>query len=53
MFDHMMLKTIEKYDEIMNLMLPTFRQERQKTYSPFMPICPIDRRSASGANRKS
>ena len=24
----------------MNLMLPTFRQERQKTYSPFMPICP-------------
>ena len=40
MFDHMMLKTIEKYDEIMNLMLPTFRQERQKTYSPFMPICP-------------
>jgi len=40
MFDHMMLKTIEKYDEIMNLMFPTFRQERQKTYSPFMPICP-------------
>lgn len=40
MFDHMMLKTIEKYDEIMQLMLPTFREERQKTYSPFMPVCP-------------
>lgn len=39
-FDHMMLKAIEKYDEIMNLMLPTFREERRKTYSPFMPICP-------------
>lgn len=40
MFDHMMLRTIEKYDEIMQLMLPTFREERQKTYSPFMPVCP-------------
>ena len=40
MFDHMMLKTIDKYDEIMRLMLPTFREERQKTYSPFMPVCP-------------
>lgn len=40
MFDKMMLKVIEKYDEIMNLMLPTFREERRKTYSPFMPICP-------------
>lgn len=38
-FDHMMIKVIEKYDEIMQLMLPTFREERQKTYSPFMPIC--------------
>lgn len=39
-FDHMMLKVIDKYDEIMQLMIPTFREERQKTYSPFMPICP-------------
>jgi len=39
-FDHMMLKVIEKYDDIMNLMLPTFREERKKTYSPFMPVCP-------------
>lgn len=40
MFDHMLLKALEKYDEIMKLMLPTFREERKATYSPFMPICP-------------
>lgn len=39
-FDHMMIKIIEKYHDIMNLMLPTFREHRRKTYSPFMPICP-------------
>ena len=39
-FDHMLLKALDKYDDIMNLMLPTFREERRKTYSPFMPICP-------------
>ncbi len=39
-FDSMMLKVIEKYDEIMALMLPSFREERKATYSPFMPICP-------------
>lgn len=40
MFDQMMLKVLEKYDEIMALMLPSFREERRATYSPFMPICP-------------
>jgi lysyl-tRNA synthetase class 1 len=40
MFDVMMMKVLEKYDEIMALMLPTFREERKETYSPFMPICP-------------
>lgn len=39
-YDNMMVKVIEKYDEIMQLMLPTFREERKKTYSPFMPVCP-------------
>lgn len=39
-FDHMLEKVIEKYDDIMGLMLPTFREERRATYSPFMPICP-------------
>ncbi|MGI4776096.1 MAG: lysine--tRNA ligase [Janthinobacterium lividum] len=40
MFDPMMQKVIEKYDDIMALMLPTFRAERRETYSPFMPISP-------------
>lgn len=39
-FDELMIRVIEKYDEIMALMLPTFREERKATYSPFMPICP-------------
>lgn len=37
-FDKTMLKVLEKYDELMALMLPTLGEERQKTYSPFMPI---------------
>ena len=24
----------------MNIVLPTLRSERRKTYSPFLPICP-------------
>jgi lysyl-tRNA synthetase class 1 len=24
----------------MDVMLPSFREERQQTYSPFLPICP-------------
>ena len=31
---------LEKYDEIMNIILPTLREERRKTYCPFLPICP-------------
>ena len=35
------LKTILKnYEGIMNIILPTLGKERQKTYSPFLPICP-------------
>ena len=40
MFDEYLLRALEKYDDIMELMLPTFREERRATYSPFMPICP-------------
>lgn len=39
LFDQMMIKVLEKYQQIMDLMLPTFGAERQATYSPFMPIC--------------
>ena len=37
-FDTTMLRVLEKYEELMDLMLPTLGQERQETYSPFMPI---------------
>ncbi len=31
---------LENYDGIMDIILPTLGKERQKTYSPFLPICP-------------
>ncbi len=31
---------LKKYKDIMNIVIPTLGKERQKTYSPFLPICP-------------
>ncbi len=31
---------LKKYKDIMNVIIPTLGAERQKTYSPFLPICP-------------
>ena len=31
---------LDNYDGIMNIILPTLGKDRQKTYSPFLPICP-------------
>ena len=31
---------LENFDGIMDIILPTLGKERQKTYSPFLPICP-------------
>ena len=31
---------LENYQDIMDIILPTLGKERQKTYSPFLPICP-------------
>jgi lysyl-tRNA synthetase class 1 len=39
-FDPMLLKALEKFDDIMKVMLPTLGAERQATYSPFLPISP-------------
>ena len=38
--DNSILAALAKYDEIMEIMLPTLGEERQATYSPFLPICP-------------
>ena len=39
-FNKSLLLVLEKYEEIMNIMLPTLGKERKSTYSPFLPICP-------------
>jgi lysyl-tRNA synthetase class 1 len=31
---------LENYQNIMDIIIPTLGKERQKTYSPFLPICP-------------
>ena len=39
-FNDALLLVLEKYEEIIKIILPTLGKERQKTYSPFLPICP-------------
>lgn len=39
-FDPMLLKVLEKFDDIMKIMLPSLREERQQTYSPILPVSP-------------
>ena len=39
-FDKVLLRAVEKYDDIMKVMLASLREERQKTYSIFLPIHP-------------
>ncbi|KEJ95446.1 lysyl-tRNA synthetase, class I [Pseudosulfitobacter pseudonitzschiae] len=39
-FDEVLLRAAEKYDEIMAVMLKSLREERQQTYSIFLPIHP-------------
>jgi lysyl-tRNA synthetase class 1 len=39
-FNTVLQNILENYDGIMNIILPTLGKERQKTYCPFLPICP-------------
>ncbi len=39
-FDETLLLMLEKYDDVMNVILPTIGEERRQTYSPFLPISP-------------
>ncbi|MCF3974573.1 lysine--tRNA ligase [Paracoccus salsus] len=39
-FDATLLRAAEKYDAIMQVMLASLREERQQTYSCFLPISP-------------
>ncbi len=38
--DATQLLMLEKFDDIMDIILPTLGEERRATYSPFLPICP-------------
>ncbi|MGF1456456.1 MAG: lysine--tRNA ligase [Alphaproteobacteria bacterium] len=39
-FDDALMRVLYCYDEIMAIILPTLGEERQQTYSPFLPVCP-------------
>ena len=39
-FDAALLHILRNYERVMAIMLPTFREERAATYSPFLPIHP-------------
>ncbi len=42
-FDEMLLRVLERFDKIMEIMLPTLggvNEERKDTYSPFLPVSP-------------
>ncbi len=39
-FNETLKLILKKYNNIMDIIIPTLGKERQKTYSPFLPICP-------------
>jgi len=39
-FDAALVRMLEVYDEVMDIILPTLGPERRATYSPFLPISP-------------
>ena len=39
-FDTTLLLVLQRIDQVMAVMLPSLREERAASYSPFLPICP-------------
>ncbi|MBY0422282.1 MAG: lysine--tRNA ligase, partial [Parvularculaceae bacterium] len=39
-FDATLLRVLERYDAVMEIMLPSLGEERRETYSPILPISP-------------
>ncbi|KJS35003.1 MAG: lysine--tRNA ligase [Rhodospirillaceae bacterium BRH_c57] len=39
-FDDALMQVLRHYDEVINVVLPTLGDERKRTYSPFLPVCP-------------
>lgn len=40
-FDEILKLILQNHQQIVSIILPTLRSERQKTYSPFLPLSPI------------
>ena len=40
MFDAALMRVLERFDAVMAIMLPSLREERARSYSPFLPISP-------------
>ena len=40
-FDDILILILQNYEKILSIILPSLRSERQKTYSPFLPISSI------------
>ncbi len=39
-FDEALLKVLHHFEQVMEVMLPSLREERAQTYSPFLPVDP-------------
>ncbi|MBT7944353.1 MAG: lysine--tRNA ligase, partial [Alphaproteobacteria bacterium] len=39
-FDNTLLALLERFDAVLDVILPTLGEERRATYSPFLPVCP-------------
>ncbi|MBC6436542.1 MAG: lysine--tRNA ligase [Rhodobacteraceae bacterium] len=39
-FDEMLLTALDRFDNILDIILPTLGEERRTTYSPFLPVSP-------------
>ncbi|MCP4184665.1 MAG: lysine--tRNA ligase [Hyphomicrobiales bacterium] len=38
-FDETLIRLLEVYDDVMDIILPTLGPDRRATYSPFLPVC--------------
>ncbi len=52
-FDAALLKVLENFDAVMDIMLPSLREERAQSYSPFLPIDAENRHRAAGADHRA
>ena len=50
-FDATLMLFLQRFDAVMEIMLPSLREERAQTYSPFLPISSAHRRRDAGAGR--